>query len=408
MEVLVNASPPLTAGSLFSGVGGMDIGLEWAGFQHRFFAEIDPYCRAVLKARFPGVPVYEDVKDVDVDAGYVDLLCGGFPCQDLSVAGKRAGLAGERSGLFFEFMRIVDALRPRAVLIENVEGLYSSGSPKGADFGVVLDSLAERGYLATWRTLDAQHFGVPQRRRRVFVCAIADGDPGAERIGEVLAVAEGSGGDSPTSDPSWPLTSSAAGRGAEGSGGRVVGALTGRNVTRLDDQCVGGGHIVPAITRKWAKGSGGPAGDEHQNLVWTGVGVNPSNTDIAGTLPSNQQGGQRTTDIAGAYVYRKSRRAQSVEDAESWVDDGIANTLNQFDTGDTRTTHVVAGAPTVRRLTPTECERLMGWPDGWTDIPWNKKDHAPDSRRYAACGNGVVAPVAYWIGARLAEVLRES
>lgn len=404
----MNASPPLTAGSLFSGVGGMDIGLEWAGFQHRFFAEIDPYCRAVLKARFPGVPVYEDVKDVDVDAGYVDLLCGGFPCQDLSVAGKRAGLAGERSGLFFEFMRIVDALRPRAVLIENVEGLYSSGSPKGADFGVVLDSLAERGYLATWRTLDAQHFGVPQRRRRVFVCAIADGDPGAERIGEVLAVAEGSGGDSPTSDPSWPLTSSAAGRGAEGSGGRVVGALTGRNVTRLDDQCVGGGHIVPAITRKWAKGSGGPAGDEHQNLVWTGVGVNPSNTDIAGTLPSNQQGGQRTTDIAGAYVYRKSRRAQSVEDAESWVDDGIANTLNQFDTGDTRTTHVVAGAPTVRRLTPTECERLMGWPDGWTDIPWNKKDHAPDSRRYAACGNGVVAPVAYWIGARLAEVLRES
>ncbi len=220
-------------------------------------------------------------------------------------------------------------------------------------------------------------------------------------------------------------------------------------MTRLDDQCVGGGHIVPAITRKWAKGSGGPAGDEHQNLVWTGVGVNPSNTDVAGTLPSNQQGGQRTTDIARAYVYRKSRRAQSVEDAETWVDDGLANTLNRFDTGETRTTHVVAATAynvrpeygngadlrvdeaeihptlaqqtllpgydrgirvqeqaTVRRLTPMECERLMGWPDGWTDIPWNKKDHAPDSRRYAACGNGVVAPVSYWIGARLAEVLR--
>ncbi len=133
--------------------------------------------------------------------------------------------------------------------------------------------------------------------------------------------------------------------------------------------------------------------------------MNPSNTDVAGTLPSNQQGGQRTTDIAGAYVYRKSRRAQSGEDAETWVDDGLANTLNQFDTGDTRTTHTVVSS-TVRRLTPMECERLMGWPDGWTDIPWNKKDHAPDSRRYAACGNGVVAPVSYWIGARLAEVLR--
>ena len=471
----------------------MDIGLQWAGFRHLFFAEIDAYCQAVLAARFPGVHIYDDVRAVgesagrtEVDAlfkatddggreagagvpGGLDLLCGGFPCQDLSVAGKRAGLAGERSGLFFEFMRIVDALRPRAILIENVEGLYSSGSPKGADFGVVLDSLAERGYLASWRTLDAQHFGVPQRRRRVFVCAIADGDPRAERIGEVLAVAEGSGGDSSTSDPSWPLSAAAAGRDAEGGGGRVVGALTGRNVTRLDDQCVGGGHIVPAITRKWAKGSGGPAGDEHQNLVWPGIdgdvirtGKNAEVIKRTGddtyyiedvergpVKAGGAGGGPPRSDRLPLITYRKSRRAQSVEDAESWVDDGVANTLNQFDTGDTRTTHVVARAtiftdrgrdgesrtevnesgvhpslrvrkggggrdhgvqygPTVRRLTPMECERLMGWPDGWTDIPWNKKDHAPDSRRYAACGNGVVAPVAYWIGARLAEVLRES
>ena len=237
--------------------------------------------------------------------------------------------------------------------------------------------------------------------------------------------------------------------------------------------------------------------------------MNPSNDDIAGTLPSNQQGGQRTTDIAGAYVYRKSRRAKDDQDFETWVDDDLSNTLNQFDASSTRTTHAVVtvggdvahtltheghdasedgtgrGTPviaftqnqraevrdlndvagalssnggsnqrnyvataynvrpeygngadlrvdatdvhptlaqqthlpgydrgirvmeqaTVRRLTPMECERLMGWPDGWTDIPWKKKDHAPDSRRYAACGNGVVAPVAHWIGARLAEVL---
>lgn len=468
----------------------MDIGLAWAGFRHLFFAEIDPYCRAVLAARFPGVHIYEDVKDVariedrgsdfgahirrrnglgsDPAGGsqpkqgrdgwpdHLDLLCGGFPCQDLSVAGKRAGLAGERSGLFFEFMRIVDALRPRAILIENVEGLYSSGSPKGADFGVVLDSLAERGYLASWRTLDAQHFGnVPQRRKRVFVCAIADGDPGAERIGEVLAVAEGGGGDSEARDPAWPEPASATRGGAAGGGGRVVGSLSAAAYVKYTDQeFVRQGQLVTG-----------------HDLP---IGVNPSNTDIAGTLPSNSQGGQRTTDIAGAYVYRKSRRAQSAEDAETWVDDGVANTLNRFDTGDTRTTHVVAvggdiahtlvkeghdasedgsgrGTPvvtynvrpeygngadlrvdeakihptlaqqthlpgydrgirvqeqaTVRRLTPLECERLMGWPDGWTDIPWNKKDHAPDSRRYAACGNGVVAPVAYWIGARLREVL---
>lgn len=219
----------------------MDIGLAWAGFRHVFFAEIDHYCRAVLAARFPGVHIYDDVRAVGEPTGRVevdqlfasvddgrgqagsgvpsrlDLLCGGFPCQDLSVAGKRAGLAGERSGLFHEFMRIADALQPRAILVENVEGLYSSNG--GRDFGVVLNALAERGYLVSWRTVDSQHFGVPQRRRRVFVCAIADGDSGAERIGEVLALQEGSSGDSPTSDPSWPLTAAGAGAGATGGGG---------------------------------------------------------------------------------------------------------------------------------------------------------------------------------------------
>lgn len=170
--------------------------------------------------------------------------------------------------------------------------------------------------------------------------------------------------------------------------------------------------------------------------------MNPSSEDIAGTLVGNSQGGQRTTDIAGAYVYRKSARVSGPGTPETWVEDDRANTLNTFDVGDVRTTHAVveesvAFAPpvastlqaqqgrgyamnaetadgqtvcpthaTVRRLTPLECERLMGWPDGWTDVPWNKKEHSPDSRRYAACGNGVVAPVAYWIGARLAEVLK--
>ena len=508
----------------------MDIGLQRAGFDHRFFAEIDPYCRTTLATRFPGVTVYEDVHDVDASAGYVDLLCGGFPCQDISVAGKRAGLAGDRSGLFFEFMRIVGALRPRAILIENVEGLYSSGSPKGADFGVVLDALAELGYLASWRTLDAQHFGVPQRRRRVFVCAVLDGDPGAERLGEVFAVEQGSSGDSPTSDPAWPFTAAPTGGGAGHGGGRVVGALTGRSVTRLDEQCVGGGQIVTAaVTAKWAKGSGGPSGDEIQNVVWHSIQRTGKNAEVVrheddatyyiedcerGPVKAGGAGGSPPrTDRLPLMAYRKARRAQSNEDFETWVKDDRSNTLNQFDASAARTTHAVVthqvvgalkGSPgrgwtnstescadghlvplqtvtafaqnqreevrdlqdragalssaggkhqatyvtynvrpeygngadlrvdeaeihptlaqqthlpgydrgirvleqaTVRRLTPMECERLMGWPDGWTDVPWRKKDVSPDSRRYAACGNGVVAPVAYWIGARLAEVL---
>jgi site-specific DNA-cytosine methylase len=111
-------------------------------------------------------------------AGPDDLLCGGFPCQDLSVAGQRAGLAGDRSGLFFEFARIIDAFRPRWVLVENVPGLLSSNG--GRDFGVVLGTLADLGYGVGWRILDSRFFGVPQRRRRVFIVgARADGDPRA-------------------------------------------------------------------------------------------------------------------------------------------------------------------------------------------------------------------------------------
>lgn len=233
-----------TVGSLFSGVGGLDLGFTWAGFRHAFFAESDPYCRAVLAARWPGVPIYEDVRDVarGYDLPHVDIVAGGFPCQDLSVAGKRRGLAGERSGLFWEAMRVVDALCPRAIVLENVEGLYTSNG--GRDFGVVLDALAARGYVAAWRTLDAQFFGVPQRRRRVFVVSVLDGDIAAGRIGEIFAFPESSRRDSPTSDPAWPLTTRGIADGAAIGGGGIVGALTGRSASRLDEQCVGGGQLV--------------------------------------------------------------------------------------------------------------------------------------------------------------------
>ena len=265
----------LLCGSLFSGVGGMDLGFAWAGWRHAFFAEIEPFGRAVLAERFPGVPIYEDVRDVpECERGEwdrLDVLTFGSPCQDLSVAGKRRGLDGDRSGLFWEAMRIAGngPLRPRALLMENVEGLLSSN--RGRDFAVVLDAMAERGYRWSFRVLDSQHFQVPQRRVRVFVLAIADDDPRAERIAEVLALGESSRRDSPTSNPSWPLTSSGAGSGAPGGGGAGDAVTVERERER----------VVPAVTSKWAKGSGGPAGDECQNLVlaaeWSGR--SPRNTE---------------------------------------------------------------------------------------------------------------------------------
>jgi len=200
----------LSFGSLFTGIGGFDLGLERAGWECRWQVELDPWRRQVLARHWPDVPRWADVRDfpypnkVGVGSGLlkqgrsdyrrdlgVDLICGGFPCQDLSVAGKRAGLAGERSGLFFEFARIAQTFRPTWLLIENVPGLLTSA--KGHDFAVVVDTLADIGYGLAWRILDSQYFGVPQRRRRVYIV----GHLGAPCPPEVLFEPEGGGGDTP-------------------------------------------------------------------------------------------------------------------------------------------------------------------------------------------------------------------
>ena len=151
-------------GSLFSGVGGLDLGLERAGFECAWQAEKDKYCLKVLEEHFPDAERYDDVRSITREtAEPVDLICGGFPCQDVSVAGKRNGLSGARSGLWFEFERIIREFKPKWVLIENVGGLLSSNS--GEDFRTIIQTLDELGYGVAWRVLDSQYFGVPQRRK---------------------------------------------------------------------------------------------------------------------------------------------------------------------------------------------------------------------------------------------------
>jgi DNA (cytosine-5)-methyltransferase 1 len=160
----------LTAGSLFSGAGLCDLGLSWAGFQHLFFCEIDPFCRSILARHWPGVHIYDDVRGLGgADIPRVDVLCGGFPCQDVSCAGKRAGIKeGTRSGLWHEFRRIISEARPRYVIIENVRGLLSRGIEG------VLQSLAGIGYDAEWTVLSAAACGAPHHRERVFIVAYPD------------------------------------------------------------------------------------------------------------------------------------------------------------------------------------------------------------------------------------------
>lgn len=160
---------PITVGSLFSGIGGIELGLRWAGgFETRWFCEADPYCRRVLAKHWPGVPCYEDIKAMDESTPPVDMITGGFPCQDISYIGKGAGIDGERSGLFFELMRIVRMVRPRYVLLENVPALLGRG------MGRVLGALAESGHDAEWECISAAAVGAPHIRERVFILAYAE------------------------------------------------------------------------------------------------------------------------------------------------------------------------------------------------------------------------------------------
>ena len=168
---MTDAPQAMTFGSLFAGIGGMDLGLERAGFECRYQVEIDPYCRKVLAKHWPNVERFNDVREVGVhNLPPVDLICGGFPCQPVSTAGKRKGTEDER-WLWPEFARLIRELRPRWVLGENVPGLLSIDA--GRIFGTVLRDLAENGYDAEWDCIPAAAVGALHLRYRVFVVAHA-------------------------------------------------------------------------------------------------------------------------------------------------------------------------------------------------------------------------------------------
>jgi DNA (cytosine-5)-methyltransferase 1 len=167
---------------LFSGIGGFSLGLERAGMKTVAFCEIEPFARRVLAKHWPGVPIYDDVRALTgellwADGIAVDVICGGFPCQDISQAGKRAGLAGERSGLWREFARLIGELRPRYVIVENVAALLGRG------LGDVLGDLATLGYDAEWHCIPASAVGAPHRRDRIWIVANPNRS-GCERPGQ--------------------------------------------------------------------------------------------------------------------------------------------------------------------------------------------------------------------------------
>jgi len=332
----------LTIGSAFAGIGGFDLGFERAGWKCRWQIEIDAACNRVLQRHWPDVERKGDIRRVKgAELEEVDLICGGFPCQDVSVAGKRKGLKGERSGLFFGFAGLLQELRPAWCLIENVPGLLTSN--RGADFLVVLDELGKCGYGVAWRILDSQFFGVPQKRRRVFIA----GCLGRPCPPEILFEPEGVSGDSP--------------KGGK-AGKEVAYCLRGRPSHSGDK---GDGGLNTTLVIKGAAISRKPsAGPQWGEILEDGTCYTLNATEVhavAHTLEGDTPG-------------------------HRWREEGLIITTKRTGVG-------------VRRLTPLECERLQGFPDGWTE-------GESDSARYRMLGNAVTVNVAEWIARRIQKCLK--
>jgi DNA (cytosine-5)-methyltransferase 1 len=221
-----------TAVSLFAGIGGFDLALERAGVKVVASVEIDKKAQDVLRRHFPDSTIFGDIQGVTGEqlraAGFDPangIITGGFPCQDLSVAGKRAGLAGKRSGLFWEICRLLDETRTQTFILENVPGLLNSNG--GRDMAVVIEALVKRGYRVGWRVLDAQYFGVPQRRRRVFIVGCL-GNSGPSPA-EILAISQGRAGYLETSNKTRKGSSSTIANGLGTGGNAITGTLCARD-----------------------------------------------------------------------------------------------------------------------------------------------------------------------------------
>ena len=377
--------------SLFAGVGGFDLGMEQAGHECVAQVEWDKNAAGVLKHRWPNVPLFCDVSKISADdLPDADFITYGFPCQDLSVAGKREGLDGKRSGLFYEATRLIRELRSRGcglrfAVAENVGGLFSADD--GLALARCIRELLDCGACETgWRLLDSQYFGVAQRRKRVFIVS----DFGGESVDEILAITE--------SLPGYPAPSREAGKGTAGDATKgvgegsqdVVNTLCSADCKGPNNQYVNNNKLIVEQKETYCLQGGGETSQSSQ-----GSGVNK---DVAFTLNG--------LDKHGVVSWKGDTTPKASED--------VSVTLRSQQGGEGVG---VAHALTVRRLTPIECERLQGFPDNWTSEKmelilegneWKatgKVVKQADGPRYKAMGNAVTVNVAEWIGKQIGKVL---
>ena len=382
--------------SLFSGMEAAHLAWHPLGWQCVGVAEIEPAACALLRHRLPNVPNLGSVTDITVDAirklGRIDVVIGGSPCQDLSVAGKRAGLAGARSGLFHEQLRIFDAARhlcgARWLVWENVPGAFSSN--KGRDFAVVAGALAgceldvpadgwgsegvalgDNG-LVEWAVLDAQWFGVAQRRRRVF--AVLDTGDWAGRP-PVLLEPESLRGDSAPSREA-----------GEGVTGTLSARTQGGGGLGTDFECQGG--LIPELARCVTTGEGSRQDWETCTII-----PEDAHTLRADGFDASEDGTGRGTPLVPV---------AHVDVMPTLLNGANTPAGHNARSGHSKDSYIVPVAGMqVRRLTPEECEALQGAPRGWTLVPNAKGKPMADGPRYKMLGNSFAVPVIRWIGVRI-------
>jgi DNA (cytosine-5)-methyltransferase 1 len=381
-------------GSVCSGIEAASVAWHPLGWRASFLSEIEAFPRAVLSHHYPETPLHGDFTTIKAgEYAPIDLLVGGTPCQSFSVAGLRGGLADERGNLALEYLRLAQRLRPRWLVWENVPGVLSSAG--GRDFGAILGGLVELGYGFAYRVLDAQYirvdgFGraVPQRRRRVFVVGHL-GD--WRRAAAVLLERESLRGNTPPRrEPRQGIAYDVA----------PCIAASGRGFERTGDTR-GQDCLIPDVSLCLNAGGMGRTDYETETMLPVAYGLSTQqepkwaeNLSPTLAMPSKSGGGQVTAvafapDVTATMVGRSSRGGGQTNSPGHNADETL-----------------VAYGWRVRRLTPTECEALQGFPRNYTNIPYRGKPGAPDGPRYKALGNSMAVNCMAWIGRRIEMVDR--
>ncbi len=412
-------------GSVCSGIEAASVAWHPLGWRASFLSEIEAFPRAVLSHHYPEVPLHGDFTTIRAgEYEPIDLLVGGTPCQSFSVAGLRGGLDDDRGNLALEYLRLADRLRPRWLVWENVPGVLSSNG--GRDFGAILGGMVELGYGFAYRVLDAQFLGVAQRRRRVFVVGyLGDWRRAAAVLFERHSL---SGHPAPRREARKDLAPTISAR-PTGGGGlgtdfdldgglTVAHTLKGEGFDASEDGTGRGTPLVPVAFRTTGNDGAYETGDQIGALT---TSTDPNAQIIAFSAkdhgadamsdcsPTLRAGGHSKSHAnagvmpAVAFPLQEVGKRTGVSTTDVRAGLGIGAQADPMFTLQAGAQHGVGTSSAVRRLTPRECERLQGFPDDYTLIPY-RKGQAADGPRYKALGNSMAVPVMAHIGRRIAQV----